>query len=108
MTDYPGYPQTPALAPQNSTKAVISLIAGIVGLCLPLLGAIVAIVTGHMAKKEISESGGTLGGNGMATAGLVLGYLELILFAIPCCVLVILTLLGPSIGDVFSEILLSI
>jgi hypothetical protein len=69
---YPPEP-APAPAPQNSSLAIVSLVSGIVGLCLPLLGGIVAVITGHMAKKEIHASGDTLGGNGLATAGLVLG-----------------------------------
>ena len=98
----------PAQAPKNSSLAIVSLVCGIVGLCLPLLGGIVAVITGHMAKKEIRASGDTLGGNGMATAGLVLGYLELVVYGGICCVYVLLIMLGPSIGNVFSNILLGI
>lgn len=109
MTDYQSYPQSPAPAPQNSTLAIVSLVAGIASwIIVPLIGAIVAVVTGHMAKKEIRASGDTIGGNGLATAGLILGYVNIILLGIPCCIIVILALLGPSIGNVFSDILLSI
>ena len=104
---YPSEP-APAPAPKSSSLAIVSLVSGILGLCLPLLGGIVAVITGHMAKKEIRASGGTLGGNGLATAGLVLGYLEVVLYGGLCCVYVILILLGPSIGNVFSNILLGI
>ena len=62
-------------APPNSSMAVVSLVAGILGLTFfPFLGAIVAVITGPMAKKEIRESGGTLGGEGIATAGIILVY----------------------------------
>ena len=63
------------LAPvQNSTMAMISLISGILGLtAVFFLGSIVAVITGSMAKKEIAESNGTLGGEGLATAGQVMG-----------------------------------
>ena len=74
---------------QNSSTAIISLIAGILGLTLlPLIGSIVAIITGMMAKKEIrtAQNNGTLiGGDGMATAGLVLGWVGLVLGAFVCC-----------------------
>ena len=42
---------------------------------LPLVGGLVAIVTGHLARNEISRTGER--GNGFATIGLVLGYLNL-------------------------------
>ena len=60
----------------NSNLAVISLVAGILGISLfPFLGSIVAVITGVMARREIQESAGTLGGDGLATAGLVLGWI---------------------------------
>ena len=78
-----GIPQT---AP-NSTLALVSLIAGILGLTfLPTIGSIVAVVTGYMGKKEIRESGGVLGGDGMATAGLILGWIGVALLLIGICV----------------------
>ena len=71
----------------NSTLAVISLVAGILGLTFfPLLGCIVAIITGLMARKEIKESLGTIGGDGMATAGLVLGFIGIGLGALGFCI----------------------
>ena len=39
------------------------------------MGAIVAIVTGHLARREIRRTAER--GSGLATAGLVLGYLHL-------------------------------
>jgi hypothetical protein len=67
--------------------AIVSLIAGILGLTFfPLLGCIVAIITGSMAKKEIRESSGALGGDGMATAGLVLGWIGIGLSLIGLCI----------------------
>ena len=61
---------------QTSSLAVVSLVSGILGWTLvPLLGTLVAIVTGHMARKEIRNSGGNLDGDGLAVGGLVLGWL---------------------------------
>jgi len=71
----------------NSNMAMISLVAGILGLTLfPFLGSIVALVTGYMARKEIQESNGNLGGDGMATAGLVMGWIGIGLSAIGLCI----------------------
>lgn len=59
----------------TSTLAVISLVAGILGwTLLPFLGSLGAIITGHMARGEIRRSAGALDGNGLAIAGLVLGW----------------------------------
>jgi len=82
----------------NSTSAVISLIAGIAGwTILPLLGSVVAVITGHMAKKEIRQSGGMLGGEGLATAGLILGYASLALGLVGGCIAILVFVFGLTI-----------
>jgi hypothetical protein len=43
----------------------------------------VAIVFGHIAKKQIKERGEQ--GSGLATAGLVLGYIFTGLYVLGCC-----------------------
>lgn len=65
----PAQPVGPAT---TSTKAIISLIFGILFFLFPL--PIVAVIFGHLALSEIRKSGGRLTGQGMATAGLILGY----------------------------------
>ena len=71
----------------NSTTAVISLIAGILGLTLlPTLGSIAALITGYTAKKEIRESNGSIGGDGLVTGGIVLGWIGVALTVIGLCV----------------------
>lgn len=65
---------------QDNQMAQISAIAGIGSwIVFPVLGAIIAIVCGHIARKEIRESGGTQGGDGMAVLGLALGYSHLVM-----------------------------
>jgi hypothetical protein len=92
------YTPPPPAGPPTSTTAIISLIGGIAGwTVLPFLGSIVAIICGHIAKSEIKKSAGTVGGNGIATAGLVLGYISIALGVCLICVLVILPLLGISL-----------
>ena len=87
--------------------AIVSLIMGILGwTLLPTIGSIIAVITGHIAKGEIKNSGGTLEGNGMATTGLILGYLALAISACACLFLfVILPLLGFSIWNFGDQIL---
>lgn len=76
---YPAYGGQYAPAPQPSSGlAVTSLVCGIAGVLLfwlfvPLLGSIAAIITGHLAIRQIRMTPG-LGGRGMAIAGLVMGY----------------------------------
>lgn len=71
----------------NSTSALISLICGILGLTLlPLVGSIVALIVGYMAKKDIRESNGTIGGDGLATTGIVLGWIGVGLTFVGCCI----------------------
>ena len=62
----------------TSPLAIASLVFGIAcWVALPVLGSVAAIVCGHLAKREIRERRGALAGDGMATAGLVLGYVHL-------------------------------
>jgi len=44
-----------------------------------LFTAIPAVICGHVARAKIRRSGGALGGKGIATAGLVLGYIAHVL-----------------------------
>jgi dihydroorotate dehydrogenase len=77
---------------QTSTAAIISLITGILGFAqvLPIIGPIIAVISGHIAKSEIKNSGGVVTGNGMATAGLVLGYVTLAMgICLGCIVLLV-------------------
>ena len=110
MSEQQSYSQTPpAAASRTSPLATTSLVAGILTwLILPLVGAIVAVVAGLIAKRDIRNSAGELTGSGMATAGLALGCAQLVLVVIPICVILILALLGPAIGNVFSDIITAI
>lgn len=65
--------------PKTSPLAITSLVTGLLGwTLLPLLGSLVAIVTGHMARSEIRRSRGVLDGDGLAVVGLVLGWLPVL------------------------------
>ena len=74
----------------TSSLAVISLISGIASyFILPVLGAIAAVITGGMAKKEILNSGGAIGGMGMAKWGVILGWINIALGLIGLCISVL-------------------
>ena len=57
---------------ETSVKAIISLVCGV--LFFVPLAFIGAIVFGHLGLSEIKKSAGRLKGEGIAIAGLVLGY----------------------------------
>ncbi len=70
-------PQLPPPSPNRRTSslAIISLVSGLLGWsALPFIGSVVAIITGHLARSEIRRDPGALEGDGLALAGLVLGY----------------------------------
>jgi hypothetical protein len=61
---------------RTSSLAVASLVAGLLGWTLaPWIGSIIAIITGHMARAEIRRDPAGIEGDGLAVAGLVLGWL---------------------------------
>jgi|tagenome__1003787_1003787.scaffolds.fasta_scaffold20432445_2 hypothetical protein len=70
---------------QTEGLAIASLITALIGI------PIAPIILGHMARARIRESGGTKDGDGLAIAGLVIGYLLLALF-------VIIVLVAVAIG----------
>jgi hypothetical protein len=93
MTDQPNQPLQSGPVVPNSNLALASLILGILGwTIIPFLGSIGAVVTGHMAKSEIKKSLGALGGSGMATAGLVLGYASIVIGLCFVCFFIILSM----------------
>lgn len=84
MPETPGY----YLSPEKiSSLAVVALVSGTLGITLfPLIGSIVAVISGRLAKQEIDESGGTLGGNNLAQTGLLLGWIGLGLTLLGFCI----------------------
>ncbi len=72
---------SPALTslPITHGSAIASLILGILAWTfLPFIGAILAVILGHLARSEIRRAPpGTFSGDSLAVAGLVLGYIQL-------------------------------
>jgi cation transporter-like permease len=82
-----------AAAPTN-TLAVVSLASGIASyFVIPVIGALVAIITGHMARGQIRRTGE--GGSTFALVGLILGYLH---FAVVLLVLVVVVIVFVIAG----------
>ncbi len=66
----PGRP--PAVTQPTNQMAVASLVCGIGQIFFWFLAGVPAIVFGHVARRQIRQTGEA--GSGMATAGLALGY----------------------------------
>lgn len=86
----------PAIQRTTNTLAILSLAFGVSAwLLLPMVGAIVAIVCGHMARREIRRAPpGSMDGDAMATVGLVLGYVQLVFFVLAVLFILALVLFG--------------
>ena len=70
-----------ASAGQNQTLAIVSLIAGILGLticCGGFIPNILAIVLGFMAKSKAANDPANYGGAGLAMGGIITGFLGLL------------------------------
>ena len=89
-------------AKETSVLAITSLICGILGwTLLPWLGSIVAVITGHMARKEIRLNSATKEGDGLALAGLIMGWSMIIVSIITLIIIIlffggILAILGAT------------
>jgi hypothetical protein len=98
--------------------AIASLILGIVSVplllclsgilpplgCLGVIAGLAALITGVVARNQIKQGGGIQGGGGMALAGMIIGGLTGVFFGIIVLIISILLLLGPVVGNVFSNI----
>jgi len=71
----PAYYYAPPAGQKQSTNgfAIASMVLGIVWIYW--IGSILALVFGYIAKRQIAESNGRESGGGMATAGIVLGWI---------------------------------
>ena len=72
--------------PPTSTMAIISLIAAILGFTVfPVIGSVVAILTGYAARKETRAVPPLAGGDGLATAGIIMGWIQVGLAVVSIC-----------------------
>jgi hypothetical protein len=70
----------------NSTLAIVSLVSALLGFTfVPIIGGIVALVTGYMARNETRSIPPKASGDGMATAGIIMGWVQLGLLIVGVC-----------------------
>ena len=78
--------------PATHTLAIVSLVLSILGLfppILPLVGPIAAVITGTIARREILAHPELYSGEGMARAGVILGWIGIGLALLACLVIVL-------------------
>jgi len=81
---------------QSSTKAIVSLVLAIVSFFVcGLILSIPAVFLGRSAQREIDASGGRISGRGMATAGFIVGLVNV---AISVIVIIIVIIVLASRG----------
>ena len=86
---------TSGTQPRNDGKAIGSLICGVLSMTpFWILAGIPAIILGHISRSSIRKSMGRLKGEGMALAGLILGYISVALLPV---VLIIAAIAIPSL-----------
>jgi hypothetical protein len=74
----PPPPSAPSPTPSTAPIAIWSLVLAVLSFtCGWLFTAIPAVICGHVARSKIRKSGGALGGMGIATAGLIVGYIAI-------------------------------
>ncbi|WP_165906008.1 DUF4190 domain-containing protein [Agromyces badenianii] len=71
----PAYGQAPAT--KTNTLAIVSLVASIAGVVIWGIGFIVGVICGHIALGQIKKTGEQ--GRGLAVAGLIVGYIGIVL-----------------------------
>lgn len=100
MSQYTNYAVLP-----SSTLATVSLIAGILGfMMLPVIGSIIALWTGYAARKETRSVPPTASGDGLATAGIVMGWIQLGLTVIGiCCFVLYFGFFAAAIGSSLTQ-----
>jgi len=85
-----GMADGPVQAAKTSGLAIASLVLGILGICSYGLLGLVGLIMGLVALSKINQSGGQLGGKGLAIGGiatgaatLLLGVLMMVAIAVP-------------------------
>lgn len=86
-----------------SGMAIASLVTGILGFMGPVLFSIIVLVTGYAARKETRAVPPSASGDGLATAGIIMGWVQIGLAAFAICVVVTLLLLGVGVWASFGS-----
>ena len=66
----------------------------------PLICSVLALVFGYQARAEIDRAGGRMGGRGLATAGVVLGWIGIVL----AMAFIALVIIGMAVGEQSNDL----
>jgi hypothetical protein len=85
---------------RTSGTAIASLVFGILAwVGLFFIGALVAVICGHVARSEIRRMPpGEVDGDGLAIAGMILGYAQLALCLLGLLLFIAILIFGFSIS----------
>lgn len=90
---YPPSYGPPVGVPRTSGFAIASLICSIAGWFLvPFIGGVLGVIFGHIARREIRHSQGWKSGDGLALAGLIIGYLHIALIVLAVVILILVAI----------------
>jgi hypothetical protein len=88
----------------SSTLAIVSLVSALLGFTfLPIAGSIVALITGYMARNETRSIPPRASGDGMATAGIILGWIQIGLLIIGVFCMIALLVLSIGIFGIWRS-----
>jgi hypothetical protein len=96
------------MAGQTNTLAIVSLAAGIGSFfahIIPGIGgftvALVAAITGYMARNQIKQTGES--GWGMATAGMIIGIVHMVLIVLGVIALIMIFIFGIALFGIAAH-----
>ena len=93
----------PAKGGTETVLAILSLVCGVISLCgivIPFAGipfGLLALVLGYFGRRNAERKN-------LATIGMVLGGLGVLLSCVPIFFVYVMRLLGPKVGTTFSTI----
>ena len=98
----PGY--QPTAPPRTNGLAVTSLVLGILAFVTCAVTGIPGLITGVIARRQISESQGSEQGSGLAIGGIITSVIALALIGLWLLALLALTFLGHKTSFKFSAV----
>jgi len=103
----PPPPAGGAVAPRTDGMAIASLICSfgiLVFSCFGIVTSILAVVFAKKAERNIANSGGQLGGEGLAKAGKIIGWIGIGLWAVGVVFLIVLVIISATTSNSNSSL----
>lgn len=93
-------PESTAMPLTNSLAVASLVLSALSFVLLPIIGAILGIVLGYQARREIKTARPQQTGEGLATAGIILGWINVALALLVGLVICVLLGLGLALADI--------